>query len=66
MSRTARRLPDAPEETSEEWAAAHGGFHGKLIEACGVPVMLDMCSALVDATELYRRWSAPRGRRVRP
>ncbi|NYI92365.1 DNA-binding GntR family transcriptional regulator [Amycolatopsis endophytica] len=60
LARMPRRLPGAPAETSEEWSAAHRSFHYKLVEGCGVPTLLEMCADLSDATELYRRWSAPR------
>lgn len=59
LARMPRRLPGAPEETGEEWSAAHRAFHSKLVEGCGVPKLLEMCADLFDATELYRRWSAP-------
>ena len=47
---------------NEEWARAHLAFHYKLIEACGNPVLLDICVRLSDAAELYRAWSGPGGR----
>jgi len=40
-----------------DWAVAHLAFHGKLIEACGNAVLLDICARLSDAAELYRAWS---------
>ena len=59
LTRTPRRLPDAPDRTNDAWSNAHWAFHAKLIEACRIPALLDVCSNLFDATELYRRWSAP-------
>jgi DNA-binding GntR family transcriptional regulator len=49
--------PDAPHRRNNDWAAAHIAFHYKLIEACGNPVLLDICVRLSDAAELYRAWS---------
>lgn len=59
LAGTPRRLADSPGHTSEAWSAVHRVFHTKLIEACGIPSLLVMCAGLFDATELYRRWSAP-------
>ncbi len=46
---------------TEAWAAAHANFHATLIEACGSPILRDICRRLYEASELYRRWtgSAP-------
>jgi DNA-binding GntR family transcriptional regulator len=49
--------PDDPHRRNNDWAAAHIAFHYKLIEACGNPVLLDICVRLSDAAELYRAWS---------
>jgi len=49
--------PGDPHRRSNDWAAAHSAFHGKLIEACANPVLLDICARLSDAAELYRAWS---------
>jgi DNA-binding GntR family transcriptional regulator len=49
--------PDAPQRRNNDWAAAHIAFHYKLIEACGSPVLLDICTRLSGAAELYRAWS---------
>jgi DNA-binding GntR family transcriptional regulator len=59
LIRTTRRDESDPHHISDEWARAHRDFHAKLIEACGVPVLLDLARQLSDSTELYRRWSAP-------
>lgn len=49
--------PDDSHRRNNDWAVAHIAFHHKLIEACGNPVLLDICSRLSDAAELYRAWS---------
>lgn len=59
LVRTPRRSVADPYRTSEEWSTAHRTFHATLIEACRIPPLLAMCANLFDATELYRRWSAP-------
>ncbi len=59
LSRTARRSPDDPAHTTEEWAAAHRVFHLALLKACGVQILVDIAEICFDATELYRRWAAP-------
>lgn len=50
-------LAGEPRTRNNEWATAHVAFHHKLIEACGNDVLLDICSRLSDAAELYRAWS---------
>lgn len=52
-------VPGDPPRRNEEWARAHLEFHRALIQACGNPVLLDICARLSDAAELYRAWSAP-------
>lgn len=59
LARTRRRTEDDPTHTSAEWLAAHRAFHEKLIEACDVPSLRDFARQLTNATELFRRWSAP-------
>jgi len=49
--------PDDPQRRNNDWAVAHIAFHDKLIDACGSPVLLDICRRLSDAAELYRAWS---------
>jgi DNA-binding GntR family transcriptional regulator len=44
--------------TTEAWAAAHASFHATLIDACGSPILRDICRSLYDASEFYRRWTA--------
>jgi DNA-binding GntR family transcriptional regulator len=59
LSRTPRRGKDDPHHVFEAWAIAHRAFHAKLIEACNVPVLINLSRQLSDSTELYRRWAAP-------
>lgn len=59
LSVTPPRLPDQPDRTSEAWSQAHRDFHRTLVEACDMPVLLDICASLFDASELYRRLAAP-------
>lgn len=59
LSRIPRRGPNDPEHVAEAWAQAHRDFHSKLIAACNLPVLTDLCRLLSDSTELYRRWAAP-------
>jgi DNA-binding GntR family transcriptional regulator len=49
---------DGVQQLTEPWAAAHATFHATLIEACGSPILRDICRSLYDASELYRRWSS--------
>jgi len=48
---------DGTRRLSEAWAAAHAGFHAALIDACGSPILQDICRSLYDASEFYRRWT---------
>ncbi len=57
---------DDPHRRSNNWSVAHVAFHGKLIDACGSPVLLDICRRLSDAAELYRAWSGARADGRRP
>lgn len=59
LSQTPRRTPDDPTHTSEAWSVAHRAFHIKLVEACGIRMLIETSEALFDTTELYRRWAAP-------
>ena len=54
-------LPGTQVRRNEEWARAHLEFHHTLIKACGNEVLLDICTRLSDAAELYRAWSGPPG-----
>jgi len=44
---------------SESWEEAHRRFHYALIAGCDMPIVLELCSSLFDATRLYRRLAAP-------
>jgi len=59
LSRTPRRGKNDPQHVAEAWTEAHRAFHAKLIEACAVPVILEVSRQLADSTELYRQWAAP-------
>lgn len=59
MERTPRYRPGDPHQVNEAWMLAHSAFHAKLIEACDVPVLIDLTTTLSDSTSLYRRWATP-------
>ena len=46
---------DGKRRMNEAWAAAHAVFHAALIDACGSPILRDLCRSLYDASEFYRR-----------
>jgi DNA-binding GntR family transcriptional regulator len=52
-------LPGPPLRRNENWARAHLEFHRILISACGNAVLMDVCTRLSDAAEVYRAWSGP-------
>lgn len=56
LERTPYRESDNGELT-EAWDRAHQAFHAKLLEACGVPVLIDLASTLSDLSQLYGRWA---------
>lgn len=59
LERTPRRTEGAgaPARVNQDWAQAHQAFHAKLIEACEVPVLIDLTTTLAGVTELYRAWA---------
>ncbi|RBP86040.1 GntR family transcriptional regulator [Rhodobacter sp. 140A] len=59
LSRTQRRLPGDQLHGNPEWFNAHRAFHAKLVEACGIPALIDICEKLAAATEIYRVTSGP-------
>ena len=59
LVRTPTRTEKDSEHTAEPWADAHRAFHRALIDASDNAVLLDICHSLFDASELYRRLSAP-------
>ncbi|MTD59132.1 GntR family transcriptional regulator [Amycolatopsis pithecellobii] len=59
LAATPPRSAEQPDRTSDAWAQAHRAFHQTLIAACDMPILLDFCGSLFDASELYRRLSVP-------
>ncbi|MBW6419754.1 GntR family transcriptional regulator [Celeribacter sp. PS-C1] len=59
LSRTPRRTPGGEVHGNPDWFNAHRAFHAKLIEACGIPALTDICDKLAAATEIYRVSSGP-------
>lgn len=59
LVRTPRRDAADPGRTRMEWTDHHRAFHLELLSGCGIPVLIDLASALFDATELFRRLAAP-------
>lgn len=57
LERTPRRRPEDPDQHTPEWSDAHQAFHAKLMEACGVPVLIDLTCTLSDIAQLYGRWA---------
>ena len=57
LERTQRRDPANPDVHTEAWNDAHQAFHAKLIEACGVPVLIDLTCVLSDLSQLYGGWA---------
>ena len=47
------RRYDAP--VAEEWERWHRNFHQALIQACGMPTLLQFCGQLHDMNDRYRR-----------
>jgi DNA-binding GntR family transcriptional regulator len=58
LERTPYRDTTNDAQLTEAWNRAHQAFHAKLLEACGVPVLIDLCSTLSDLSQLYGRWAA--------
>jgi DNA-binding GntR family transcriptional regulator len=61
MSSEPTYRPTHPELRNHDWAIAHVAFHHTLIEACGNRRLIDICTRLSDAAELYRAWSSSPG-----
>jgi DNA-binding GntR family transcriptional regulator len=57
LERTPYRDKSENAELTEAWDQAHQAFHAKLLEACGVPVLIDLASTLSDLAQLYGRWA---------
>lgn len=58
LARTPRRHEEDPLSVADAWADAHRLFHRTLLEACEVPVLMELSRQLSYSTELYRRWAA--------
>ncbi|WP_460774661.1 GntR family transcriptional regulator [Microbacterium sp. GXF7504] len=56
LERTERYTEDGT--LNPDWMDAHNVFHARLLSACGLPVLLDLCTNLSDTNALYRRWAA--------
>lgn len=59
LAKTDRRSEDDPLHIRDEWSIVHRAFHIALVAGSNVPLLIDLSRTLFDATELYRRWSAP-------
>jgi DNA-binding GntR family transcriptional regulator len=57
LERTPYRETKPEAQLTDAWNRAHQAFHAKLLEACGVPVLIDLCSTLSDLSQLYGRWA---------
>ena len=57
LERTLYRKDERAGELTDAWNRAHQAFHAKLLEACGVPVLIDLASTLSDLSQLYGRWA---------
>ncbi|QXQ09888.1 GntR family transcriptional regulator [Paeniglutamicibacter sp. Y32M11] len=65
LERTERRSVENPEVHTEAWNHAHQLFHAKLVEACEVPLLLNLTCILSDLTQLYGRWAGTATRDVK-
>jgi DNA-binding GntR family transcriptional regulator len=45
------------DQLTDDWVRAHQAFHEKLLQACGVPTLIDLTCTLSDLTQLYNRWA---------
>ena len=59
LSRTPYWAPGDDRRLSDEWAAAHNGFHEALVSACDSVWRLRIRSSLYHQSERYRRLSVP-------
>jgi DNA-binding GntR family transcriptional regulator len=57
LERTPYREDNEEAQLTEDWNFAHQAFHAKLLEACGVPVLIDLTLTLSDLSMLYGRWA---------
>ena len=65
LERTVRRVPENPDVHTAAWNQAHQAFHAKLVEACGVPLLIGLTCTLSDLTQLYGRWAGTATRDVK-
>ena len=56
LERTDRLIDGEPGTLAPEWITAHREFHVQLMEACELPVLIDISAILFDSTTMYRRW----------
>jgi DNA-binding GntR family transcriptional regulator len=61
LSRTTQMAAGDPDRFSEDWTAAHAGFHNTLLDGCPNPRLRSIAGTLRDSAELYRQWSVPLG-----
>ena len=59
LEHTPQMAAEDPRRLSDEWTAAHAGYHHALLVGCPNPRLLGIAESLRDAAELYRRWSVP-------
>ncbi|MDR2256490.1 MAG: GntR family transcriptional regulator [Arthrobacter sp.] len=57
LERTPYREDNEDARLTPDWVKAHQAFHSKLIEASGIPPLVDLCTTLSDVTQLYNRWA---------
>lgn len=57
MTRVPQGRDDLPSAMREDWEARHAAFHATLIEACGSPILIEMCAKLFSRADRYRRMS---------
>lgn len=54
LERTPARCASGQGHITPAWFAAHRAFHAKLLEAAGVPLLVEVAGTLSEATSLYR------------
>lgn len=61
LTRTPHHTTDDPDRLNEAWVRAHTVFHASLLARCGSRRLLAIATSLRETTEVYWRWSLPRG-----
>jgi DNA-binding GntR family transcriptional regulator len=61
LSRTPERVASDPARSADDWADAHAGFHGALVDGADSPWLLRLHAQLYAQSERYRRLSIPLG-----